>query len=328
MIRLLTVLGFLTTWNALAADELFAPGDDNPAPTLGAPAAPTTPPAYTANTTTPTPTKTDSNVGTPSSPEEQPAVPLSAIPGKTEALPNAKAVDTAGEKRDIYDQYDDYLKQEKDRQESESTIGQRAMFPHENGFWQLGFAYNYHAFSNYDFSRGDPRFSRTYADTSGPGLELMIYPIKSLTFGRLGFGIDGAYYWSSFALDNGSGGKLQDKPSNGSMYTYGVRAEYEFDYWLGQILVPFGFVGYDQVFVKGYKGQVNGIPQTDFSSYRKAVQTYGGGAHFNLNRVEPVTASRALVNTGIRKFYLTYAATQRTGGFSGLTHSLGLTFEF
>ena len=54
----------------------------------------------------------------------------------------------------------------------------------------------------------------------------------------------------------------------------------------------------------------------------------GGGVAINLNRIEPTVASKALVNTGIRKYYLTYNATQRTGRFSGLTHAFGLRMEF
>lgn len=325
MIRILAVLAFLAIHqNAFADDPLIAadetstanPPADTPAPSLGKDTA-----APQAEA------KPDPNVGVPSSPEAQPALPLSSIPGKTDKSPAHPVADNPN--KDIYDEYYDYLDQEKARQKNEKDITQRSLFPHENGAWQLDMAYQYKAFSDYDFNRGNSLYSRTYGDTSGPSLALLVFPVRSLSFGRLGFGPTVAYYWSTFNFTGSAGDAIKDRSSKGSMYTYGVKAVYEFDYWLGQIIVPYAFASFDQVFVKGY-GVIagNGVKFADYPSYRSTSTAFGGGLHFNLNRVEPVVASRALVNVGIRKFYLTYNATQRVGEFGGLTHALGLTFEF
>lgn len=275
----------------------------------------------------------------PGTPEAQPTVPLTSVPGKTDSAPSpaaaaAGAVDTD---KDIYDEYNDWLQRDKDRQKVESRLGQRSLFPHENGAWQLGLNYVRNAFSNYNYNYKPGNVAGSQSLTGATqGGELMItwFPLHSLTFGRLGFGILGGMYFTKFsypitAFDTNN----NPYPATGSStpqqsVSYGARAVYEFDYFLGQLLVPFGFVGTDYVNMKsivlnnGTQALVN-VPQRNITS-----QNYGGGVHFNLNRLEPVVASRALVNVGIKKFYLTYMALERVGTLEGWTHNLALNFEF
>ena len=203
--------------------------------------------------------------------------------------------------------------------------------------------YTRNAFSGYNFAQATKSISNpspSYATTTGGNILLTWFPIKSLSIGRLGFGVVGGIYWSTFNTTTDvfdstgkSTGTTVTKASPQEATTYGARAVYEFDYWLGQILVPYAFLGVDNVMLKAYSVAVGtstssaksyvDIPATQIIS-----QYYGGGIHFNLNRVEPVAASRGLVNIGVRKFYLSYMALQRSGSLYGLTHNLGLNFEF
>ncbi len=298
------------------ADPFLAPGESDgnlPAPSLGTPASleSTTPPVDSTTAAPP-----------PSQPSEQAPIPLSSIPGKTADSPAA----VAGPEKDIYEEYEDYLNREGDRATTEKQASQRTMFAHENGAWQFGLAYVFGVFSEYDF---DPTATVKTAKTSGPTATLSFFPLRSLSFGRLGVGVQGGYYWSTFTLDRPEGGTLEDKVKGGSMSSYGARAIYEFEYIIGQTFVPFAFVSYDQIFVKKYVGIVRGQAVTgDFPSAKVNTMGYGGGLRINLNRIEPVVASRALAGVGVRKFYLTYAAVQRPGKMAGLSHSAGLDFEF
>lgn len=295
-----------------AATSPTAPPSDTPAPSLGS--------------------DTPANIAKPN-PEEQQPLPLNSIPGKTETSP-MKDPEKAS-KKDIYDEYYDYLNSDKERQDSDKDISMRSYFPHENGAFQLGLMYSFTAFSgyNFNFKPGTVLGSQpSYAKTQGGNLFLTWFPVKSLTVGRLGFGINGGIFWSKFNTQTGfaSGGSSPiytvAKPQN--IVTYGARATYEFDYWLAQIIVPFAYVGADEVAIQAYSVSAGGTTFLDIPRRQLVSQYWGGGVHFYLNRVEPVVGSRALVNVGIRKFYLTYMIMQRGGELDGITHSLGLNFEF
>jgi hypothetical protein len=271
-------------------------------------------------------------------PEEQAPLPVSSLPGKTAQSPAPQAA--PGADKGIYEEYYDYLDKQKEIQANEKDVSQRNLFPHENGAWQLGLIYVRSAFNGYNFDQAEPSSRipnppKSYADTQGGNLLITWFPIKSLSFGRLGFGVTGGIYWSTFntatpSVDaNGNtAGTVNTKASPQEVVTYGARAVYEFDYWLGQILVPFAFLGADQVVMRPYSVSVGSQAVVDIAGRHVVSQYYGGGVHFNLNRVEPVVASRALVNVGVKKFYLSYMALQRTGELSGLTHNVGLNFEF
>ncbi len=293
--------------------------------------APATPPAAMDN---PSPALDTA----PAAPEAQQPIPLSSLPGKTAESP--KPAPEA--KKDMYQEYGEYLQKSQERESNEHDYSQRNLFPHENGSWQLGFAFVRNAFSGYNFNSKPvhPSDPKAYADTQGGTLSVSYFPIKSLTFGRLGFGVNGGIYWSTFSTvtdvkndaDGSNSAAAVTKATPQEITTYGIKAIYEFDYWLGQILVPFAFLGMDRVMIKGYSVEVGSqVGKTTYASYSAAnlnSQNFGGGMRFNLNRVEPNVASHALVNVGVRKFYLTYTALERLGDLAGLTHNLGLDFEF
>lgn len=318
------------------ADPFLANGGSDealPAPSLGTPAD-ASPPSTTADTAAPAP----------SQPAEQAPIPLSSIPGKTEASPAA----VAAPPKDIYEEYDEYLEREGERTTNENQMKQRNMFAHEDGGWQFGLEYVHRAFGNYNFnhkagsdgSTGTLRSTPIYADTQGGILSLGYFPLRSLTFGRLGAIVQGGIYFSKFTLDTpvvdqgtgNTGGTVKDDTKRQQATSVGVRAVYEFDYFLGQMFVPYITVGVDNVRVQPYKVSVGfqsgSVGVVDIPANNLTSQSYGAGVHFNLNRVEPVVASRALVNVGVKKFYLSYLALQRSGSLSGLTHSLALRFEF
>jgi hypothetical protein len=312
----------------------FAAFADNPEPLL-APDSSLPAPAGATPTDTPAPSLgAENETPAPPSPEAQPAVPVSSIPGKTNESPSVTP-QAAAEQKDIYEQYEDYLQKEDEKREDESTISQRTLFPHENGAWQFGLVYSSGAFGGYDFNWektpdaiNNPDYAKSaFPTTQGANLSLTYFLLRSLSLGRLGIGAVGGIYWSQFTTETpntGIGGTAVTKASPQQVTTYGLRAVYELDYWLGQLLVPFAFYGQDRVLIKAYSvGTVLSFPA------RQVTSPYmGGGLRFNLNRLEPTVASKALVNTGVRKFYLSYSALQRSGTFKSLTHNVGLDFEF
>ncbi len=317
-------------------DPFMALDDNLPAPTPvfknQAAAAPSTPPAAMDN---PAPTigATENPVADGAAKTEMP-VPIDSIPGKTEASPPPAAVN-ADSGKDVYDEYNDYLERTRQREKSEKDYSQRSLFPHENGSWQIGLAYARRAFSGYNFNRSNVG-PKGNPDTDGALISLTYFPLKSLTWGRFGLGVIGGAYLSKFTTpttDFVTGKAVSVSATPLQITSYGGRAIYEFDYVLGQLLVPFAFVGIDQVQIKRYSVETAMRTGTttsfDTGPARSVSSTnYGGGARFNLNRVEPIVASRALVNTGIRKFYLTYTALDRAGELRGLTHNLGIDLEF
>lgn len=313
-------------------DPFMALDDNLPAPTpvfskngtsTAAPAPAPVPPAAMDN---PPPALDATASPTDTAGSGEAPIPLSSIPGKTEDSPAPAAVN-ADSGKDIYDEYNDYLDRTHERERSEKDYSRRNLFPHEDGAWQVGITYARNAFSGYNFNRSGVG-TRKNPDTNGAVLSLTYFPIRSLAFGRLGLGPVVGVYWSTFTTP--TNGSFEVVASPQQVFSYGGRAIYEFDYWLGQILVPFAFIGIDQVQIKQYTvvGANAAVAYDTGPSRNVSATNYGGGLRFNLNRVEPTVASRALVNVGIKKFYLTYTALDRSGELAGLTHNLGLDFEF
>ena len=63
----------------------------------------------------------------------------------------------------------------------------------------------------------------------------------------------------------------------------------------------------------------NKAPSAEFTS-----GFYSLGLMLNLNLLEPDAASRAIASSGVKKFYLAYAAEHR----EGWNQNLGIRFEF
>lgn len=313
------------------ADPFLAADQASPAPALP-------PPDTSASASTPSPTAT---VAPQAQPSEQTPIPVSSIPGKTKDAPSA-----AGAPKDIYDEYADYLEKTDNRQSEEDTMKMRARFPHENGGWQIGLEYIHRAFGEYNWNaKGDPASiqgnAALNADTQGLMFSFGHFPLRSMTLGRFGVIAQGGVYLTKFIVDtpqfNAAGqitNNVRNEAKRQSGMSYGLRAVYEFQYWIGQLFVPYVTAGLDMVRLQGYQIGVvagnTGVSRSvlNFPAQNFTSQSYGAGLHFNLNRVEPLTGSRSLVNVGVKKFYLSYLALQRIGALSGLTHSLGLRFEF
>lgn len=328
---------FLTT-NVYAED---AAPDPFLAPDANASPAPSLPPPDTLDATTTASTTETATVEPAPAPAAQPPLPVSSIPGKTDTSPSAPAA-----QKDIYEEYEDYRTRVGEKESDEDRYKMRARFPHEDGGWQIGLEYIHRAFGDYNWNikpdtsslQGDRPI---FADTQGLTFSFGYFPLRSLTFGRLGVLAQGAVYLSKFSIDtpqfNTTGQQtntIKDDTKRQSGMSYGVRAVYEFQYFIGQLFVPFVTAGVDMVRINPYRVAVvagnTGTERVvvDIPSNSITSQSYGAGVHFNLNRVEPVVGSKGLVNVGVKKFYLTYLALQRSGALSGLTHSLGLRFEF
>jgi|GEM_PF-6732873 len=325
---------FFLSNNAFAedADPFLANGGSDealPAPSLGAAES-----SAASGTAAPAP----------SQPAEQAPIPITSIPGKTENSPSA----VAAPPKDIYEEYEDFLEREGQRSTSEDQMKQRNLFAHEGGSWQFGLEYVHRAFGDYNFNHksgsdsatGTLRSTPIFADTQGGILSLGYFPLHSLTFGRLGAIAQAGIYFSKFTIDTpvvdqgtgNTGATVKDDTKRQQATSVGIRAVYEFDYYLGQMFVPFLTLGVDNVRFQPYKVsvgfQTGSVGVVDIPANNITSQSYGAGMHINLNRIEPVVASRALVNVGVKKFYLSYLALQRSGSLSGLTHSLALRFEF
>lgn len=309
-----------STEPAMSSDTLFAPTEPQSA-VLATPvdSASSTPAEAQAvpETTLSEPTPP----GPPPPPEytpepEAPSVasaPPASLPPVVES-PGAPKGD-----RNIRQEYEEYKDRAQTRADAEEDFEQRSLFPHEDGAFQFGADYAYKPFSEFDF---DPSTAKKNADLFGVALNFNYFPVRSLSYGRLGVGASGASYWAKF--DFSSGGVERSEKKKNFITTYGGRLIYEFQYFLGQFFVPFAFYGYDKVNIRDLQYTLGGAnyPKQSFNS-----QSYGAGAHFNLNRLESSTASKALAGSGIRKFYLTYTFLQRAES-TGAGHFLGLRFEY
>jgi hypothetical protein len=324
-----TVLPAETGEPSLSSDPLMAEGDALPPPEgslstpVEPPPAPEVPPVpdlaesssteTSASTDTATASSTETAVSEPVPPPSTPSTP------SAEALPPVVAGAGATKPdRNVYQDYREYQDRVKTRAQSESELEVRSLFPHEDGAFQLGLDYIYKPFDGYDF---DPGTAIRTAESQGGALSFNYFPLRSLSYGRLGVGAQVAAYWTKYEHTLGT---VTDTNSKHSIDTYGARLIYEFQYFLGQLVVPHAFYAYDQVRVRPYTYAQAGVsyPGTRFNS-----QSYGGGLHLNLNRLESKAASRALATSGIRKFYLSYTYLQRAEN-TGSSHYLGLKFEY
>ena len=335
--------GFLFLSSTLSFAEDPAP-DPFLAPDANATPAPALPPPDSSGSGSSTSTAAATEAGTAApapTPAEQAPIPVSSLPGKTDKSPVV-----AAPPKDVYEEYEEYRARLEDKETDEDRFETRARFAHEGGGWQIGLEYIHRAFGDYNwnFNPAAGQLQGTNpvrADTQGLMVSFGYFPLRSLTFGRLGALAQGGVYVSKFSLDtpqfNATGQQtntVRDDAKRQSGMSYGVRAVYEFQYFIGQLFVPFVTAGVDMVRINPYRVAViagnTGAERVvvDIPANSITSQSYGAGVHFNLNRVEPVVGSRGLVNVGVRKFYLTYLALQRSGTLSGLTHSLGLRFEF
>lgn len=319
-----TVLPLEAGEPSLSSDPLMAESDALPPPEGGLstpvdiPPAPEVPPVPDLADVS-TATETSSSIGTSASSEPVPPPSTPSTPSVSEALPPVVAGAGATKPdRNTYQDYREYKDRVKTRAQSESELEARALFPHEDGAFQLGIDYIYRPFSEYDFN---PGAAKTTAESQGGALSFNYFPVRSLSYGRLGVGAQVAAYWTKY--ENTVSGTTVSN-SKHSIDTLGARLIYEFQYFLGQTLVPHVFYAYDQVRVRPYSLAQAGVnfPGTRFNS-----QSYGGGLHLNLNRLESGAASRALASSGIRKFYLSYTYLQRPED-TGSSHYLGLKFEY
>jgi hypothetical protein len=222
--------------------------------------------------------------------------------------------------RTLYQQYLEYQDKRKQREDLDDSLETRSLFPHEDGAFQFGLDYAHDAFRGFDF---DPGSTRLLADTMGAQLSFTYFPLRSLMYGRLGAGLHGGAYWSKFSYINSTTNQ-SDTTRKHTIDVFGGKVQYEFQYFVGQILVPFVNYGYEA----GRVGTL-GIPvgPGTFAKQSFNSKNYGGGVHLNLNRLERRAASRALASSGIRKFYLTYTY-QKKEIMEEADHFLGFRFEY
>lgn len=321
-----------------AADSMYAAGEE-PQQAAAAPAE-ATPNVAASETPLSTPVEGELSQPTPSvdastapvpTPAEVPAPIAKGVPEippseNSPVLPPTAPKKDATQVKNTYELFEEHQAAEGERAALETEWEKRALFFHEGGAWQLGVDATLKAFPNYDF---DPSSVVKTFDNKGGSLSFMYFPLRSLTFGRLGVGATAGMYVTKFSFlasfDQGRQTKT-DTNTVRSFTSYGARVKYEFQYFLGQFVVPFAFFGYDKVRVKGFKIIDAGVnyPEKSFDS-----QALGFGASLNLNRLEPSSANRALVSSGVKKYYLTYTFEGRSDSVnSGTSHLLGLRFEY
>lgn len=303
--------------SSTSSDSLFAPGEGGEAKD-----------ATTASTSTETNPE-------PALPKEDPAASAPSVAAKDSSMPLPAPKDSNAYNSGGYHEtkrvappkkltYEEFREREIARNELESQIEDTSLFAHEAGKFQFALEYVYKPFDGFDFD--STRTGIQKATTQGAGLSFTYFPIHELSFGRFGLGAHGAAYWSKFDRNTVSSSSLSITASGRqhAIDVAGAHAVYEFDYFVGQLVVPFAYYGYDRIFVLNQK-------RTSSTSISNKIDSpiYGGGIHFNLNRLEPGTASKGLANVGVRKFYLTYTYLIRNIA-SNLTvnNVLGLRFEY
>lgn len=279
---------------ALAEEDLPAPSTGESAPIEAPPAETTTAnaeptPAAAAPAESPAPEVAATEEKAP-----EPAAPAIPAPAPTPVAAAPETLPTVS--------YDD-----------DEAIELRSLQMHENGRWQVGFAFVSNPFSEYDF---DPDATiKKNLKLWGVTGSLLVFPIVSL--GRWGLGF--SYTWTRRESED-----LIYTGLSPAFLAYGAMTKYELQYWTGQTLVPFAIAGYDKV-------------KTHFSARGIDVHDnfnspyYGGGVALNLNSLEKQVASRSLNSTGVKKFYLDYTYQYRhhsTLARKGGAHLIGLRFEF
>lgn len=297
-----------------ATNSAVAPAESSAADSLLAtPVESSAKPAETAEAL-PSPTP-------PAEPVPAPRVSIDHEVKPTSPMPVAKA---DPRKKDSYEAYKEYKQKEASRQELQDSYDDRAMFPHEDGGFHISFDYMRNAYNNLAVNTLTSPLTST---SQGGQVSFMYFPLRSLSYGRLGAGVTGGSFWTKYEYPSESTANKVDTATSRSIYTYGVRAMYEFDYWLGQIVVPFVSYDFNKVRSRGFERRGSRVL---VNASALDYQCYGLGASLNLNRLEPVSASRGLATLGVRKTYLTYTFLKgASGSNSGTgTHGLGLRFEF
>ncbi|RYZ94264.1 MAG: hypothetical protein EOP11_26620 [Proteobacteria bacterium] len=243
-----------------------------------------------------------------------------ATTGETTLPP--PVVEGPKEKTNYRSEYKDYESRLEADASEEKDRNRRAEFAHEGAAWQIGL----------DYDLGSPTENLPVAgtgtissvDTVGGAFSWNYFPLRGIDTGRLGVGVRGGAYLAKYNTTNGTVNASGKRKL--SALTYGLRATYELQYWVGQLFVPFAFVGYDQVNVKGFDEASTSV---SVAAQKYGSVNYGAGLSFNLNRLEPRAASKSLVSTGVRKFYLAYTFQQRSDSQNtGPSHYLGLRFEY
>jgi hypothetical protein len=292
-ISVLAILGTLslTAWS----QEIV-----NPDPALPPPmdAAPTnslaTPDPLAAPTTDPV-TAPAININTP-------VAPLTAAP---EPAPS-QMTDQMEPEVDTTQIREEYERKKAIRDRAQSNQVAREMVPHQGG--QFGIDANF-ALGAFGGSLNDAS-GVSSPNTTGAVLKAKYYPFTSA--GRFGLGPQAG--WSQ-----GSGTYVR------TITSYGAEAEYAADFSMYQLLVPFAFLGLENVGIK-FKG---GDGVTTAPAGKSYSQSYwGAGLAINLNLLEHRTASRSLADTGIKKFYLIASWKQPVKSESLGNALLGLRFEF
>jgi hypothetical protein len=301
-------------------DSMFAPGEAPPGSATASEGSATVAEQDTLLSTpvagepAPTPAPAVADTGKPVIPpsDDSPVLPPTT-PSATADSPN----------KSMYEMLDEHMAQQSMQAQSEAEWEKRAAFYHEGGAYQIGLDYNPKAFPEYDF---DSTAARRSFDTQGLAFNFSYFPLRSLTYGRLGIGANVGIYMTKFSFQQPQpgGGTITDTSRMRSFMAYGARLKYEFQYFLGQLIVPFASFGFDKVSVRPFAAPGLTLSKNSFDS-----QSYGGGLSMNLNRLEPSSASRSLVSSGVKKYYLTYTYEARSDApSSGQSHLLGLRFEY
>jgi hypothetical protein len=292
----------------------------------------------------PTPPRGDSSIGLSGEPSKESLLPpipepppLSDEPqatgssdmAGTDALggaetPTAAPMPPVQPRKSLRKEYREFRSKRDNREADEQELADRALFFHEDGAQQLQIDFQPGAFSDFDF---DPGTAERKLSTKGGKMAFLYYPLRSINTGRLGVGLEGGAFWAKYSFTTGSGSSaISDSSTKLALYTYGLKAVYEAQFLVGQVVVPFAAVGYERVNARPFQlasASVN-LPKRRFYS-----STYGAGLLLNLNRLESDAASRSLGSTGIKKFYLAYTYLRRSDDFNaGDGHALGLRFEF
>lgn len=252
--------------------------------------------------------------------DEQPAPALPA-PESTTAIPHSERIvsppvqETSPALAQPMSQKDILKKQlqaEEEREAAAQSVLEREEVSHEAGRSSFGLSYVLDPFKDVDYNTGT---GVTHEKTFGANINYIYYFLRGTPgLGRLGVGPNLGAYWLN--------------QTTGKKHTYdtiGAVATYEAQFWIAQFLVPHISFGVDRVYRRDYivgpgMSSVSG-PALNYND------TYIGlGAAINLNRLEHKVASKALADTGVRKFYLAYTLQKR--GKDGDSHFVGLRFEY
>ena len=275
--------------------SLATPDPLNPQPSLGTPTDGTAKEdPLLAEPTEPTQPTTEP------APQELPTA--SAPPAATEEGEVLNPVEAA-EEENVVD-----MRMRKNREDAvrDRRLLETELAYHEGGRWHIGLDYAHRPFGDYDY---DSTTVNRNSSSAGGEFQLLYFPL-TYGFGRLGFGPVVGY--------------SAPKDKSGHFVSYGAELQYAFLYGIGQTLVPFVLGGYRAVSFTSYDIASSAV--TKDASFGQGY--YGGGLALNLNRLEHRTASRALADIGVRKFYIvaTYKVPASNGNKgNGL---LGLRFEF